>query len=1854
MAIIQRRTATIASLLIIVLWYCFCTQHSIEASNPKVVGVVSTIGTDQDNVKTLYDFGPDWNEGTYAYWGVFNGFQSGTIFFNGDTTPLLAGLNPSNYMCVVMYSSNKPSNEIVQKGCLYSSKQLDIFSATASAYGFYVTVRNLGSVVMAEQEFPPGTFITRLNLEAITVENGAKVVHSNATNYVAWSGMARLDFKEADFLVVVGNAQCSLSSQDTDKLIFEDSSELTLPHTCEMTSFAALYTATYDSMTLGKKQMIEQINQRSTFIKKVIKSSTTSFWVYGNFVDYTLFDNERRYGKQAPFFSYYEIDPSNTQPFTRKHSTYISSFQPTYSAEANDMKIIPADGQIEIYIVGYVEIPSSFLCCFLKIGTAEPYRARKLEIEGDVVFTGIDTNTNTQEVIVTGHFAGTIQIGSTKLTSSGGRDIVVAAFKRVTLDAVWAIKEGGSNDDYSYGIKNNNNEFISIFGKLGLNPKFDGKNVSVSVSTASNGFIAHLSDPNYCYGIASNTETVCNGHGQCQKDGSCLCSSGFGDQCEFPTCNEIHFNETNVCNGHGNCTDYDTCSCNDGWTGANCNIPVCFGVSEGESCSQHGSCISNNTCQCNNGWFGSNCSIHSCNGTSSQDEQNICNNGNGICVSADMCSCNQNWTGQFCEIPKCFGLNSSDISVCSSHGQCINANTCSCNKGWFGADCSIHSCNGTSSQDEQIVCTNGNGKCVSTDMCLCNQYWTGQFCEIPKCFGLPANDSNVCAGHGKCLSPDVCSCNPKWFGAKCNFPSCFGIPFYNSSVCSSHGQCITLDTCKCLDGYDGETCSSHSCFGFKSNNDSRACTNGQGKCTGANQCTCLESESGRAIGPQCETILCKAGVDMWLPQKDPKVCSQHGICKFNMSTVGCFCEEGYEGPICQYPICYGISSNSKKVCNGVGKCNAPNNCSCFDNDIDGHFVGTNCDKCKIPYSGINCTVIEKCNATLKCNSHGTCDDYGFCTCFQDETNGYWNGTNCNTCNDGFYGEDCMTQLSNVHFNNEGNGLLFQMTSPNHFTSLNVDCNNLLDSSSISSFGSNVVCRYSNKTSNDFIIELGTDNSIQVDQEILLNRNVFNRNKLGNDYQSFKIGNAENPIPPTILISQKTTYSSCENILLDASESYSTDGKQISYKWEIVSSNMMTLPNNNSSKLSITYDSINAGSHTFKLTTTSQSLKTSSSKQITFQKLNYATPVISIEGKSPEQIPPSITPANSPPSKLNKGTLLSVQSIVSSASNNIIREWTMNGQSIPSELTRNMRMQLSESDELILDTSSLTEGATYQISFKVTNVDSLLSASLNHSFVINKSPKPCDCQVSPLSGIAMTTIFTFNCPKCQNDQNSNTFEYGFIDDFSKSNFPLSKTEELYQKLPMPNSGNKLDLYVKVIDSLTGSSSITTKQVTISLPVVKSLAGIKKLTASWNQIATLAPVGDYQRSVFNTATISRTMNLLFKSISSKRDFCNGNGQFKDGKCVCNSGFTTSNCKWSTEDFEFIQSLIRDLLNDFMGSSQIMTTASESTNRNYITNLLFGLNSISQNSEYLSNQMVNSSLILLRDALVSVQSSTTFVLSRGDLVNLQNILNLQENLMDGEKLLETVELLGQVLLRNVLIGQIPFKFETNSYLTVLNKHFKNQMNGMKFESEMVNITLPWNISSLLKTNSIKSPIKYRWNIQKNTDTIAIANQPGKIISINSVVNSLQLDPSPQSYSKYLFDIEMKQYDSQAAYVCANIGSASLETDCSISIKNNQIATCECSSLGYNLVILEYKSIENHVSTSSSSNSNIIVKKPPTSNPLMWLLLLLVLIPLTALLIAVIVWFVVKKLGKDKNNTRNPYMQTQESSSTIELKHV
>ncbi|EFC46554.1 predicted protein [Naegleria gruberi] len=221
----------------------------------------------EDYMGELYDFYPDyWDEGQHGYWGIVNGFQSGTIFFNDNTTKLDT-LNPSsNFMCAVRYIvSNKPSNEIAAKDCLYSSKQLDIFSATASSFGIYVTVRNLG------RDYDS----VRLGLNPERLGSGVHVVHSIVDNFIAWRGLTNL---VDDTFIVVGNAQCSHSQQNTDRLTFADESLLILPPQCDMVPFAALFTSP-NSMTLRKRQVLQQGGTGGSFINKVVKSSASSFWI---------------------------------------------------------------------------------------------------------------------------------------------------------------------------------------------------------------------------------------------------------------------------------------------------------------------------------------------------------------------------------------------------------------------------------------------------------------------------------------------------------------------------------------------------------------------------------------------------------------------------------------------------------------------------------------------------------------------------------------------------------------------------------------------------------------------------------------------------------------------------------------------------------------------------------------------------------------------------------------------------------------------------------------------------------------------------------------------------------------------------------------------------------------------------------------------------------------------------------------------------------------------------------------------------------------------------------------------------------------------------------------------------------------------------------------------------------------------------------------------------------------------------------------------------------------------------------------------------------------------------------------
>jgi hypothetical protein len=105
-------------------------------------------------------------------------------------------------------------------------------------------------------------------------------------------------------------------------------------------------------------------------------------------------------------------------------------------------------------------------------------------------------------------------------------------------------------------------------------------------------------------------------------------------------------------------------------------------------------------------------------------------------------------------------------------------------------------------------------------------------------------------------------------------------------------------------------------------------------------------------------------------------------------------------------------------CN-FGLCNNryPYKCICFERASYGFWAGSDfggpCDKCKPGYYGDRC--MRQCpgGACQTCGGHGLCDDgregAGTCTCTNSTARGYWTGSSCNRCVDGFYGAQCVRQ-----------------------------------------------------------------------------------------------------------------------------------------------------------------------------------------------------------------------------------------------------------------------------------------------------------------------------------------------------------------------------------------------------------------------------------------------------------------------------------------------------------------------------------------------------------------------------------------------------------------------------------------------------------------------------------------------------------------------------------------------------------------------------------------------------------------------------------------------------------------------------
>eukprot|EP01064_Diplonema_japonicum_P022374 TRINITY_DN3209_c0_g5_i1.p1 TRINITY_DN3209_c0_g5~~TRINITY_DN3209_c0_g5_i1.p1 ORF type:complete len:3437 (+),score=632.31 TRINITY_DN3209_c0_g5_i1:58-10311(+) len=561
-------------------------------------------------------------------------------------------------------------------------------------------------------------------------------------------------------------------------------------------------------------------------------------------------------------------------------------------------------------------------------------------------------------------------------------------------------------------------------------------------------------------GVAGNGMCMCTVVNADPSD--CVtCTSGYtGSQCQLKC--------PDACNSRGTCADNSgilICTCDVGWGGDSCNIQC--PQTNGTICGGHGTCQPSGECNCSTNFVGIECT-ECVYGKTNQNCSQDCRamtlvankmmpcSGHGVCQLDNTCTCVAHYSGLDCDI-LCPGY-SGDPLPCSGHGICNLGGTCDCydddtNGHWDGTHCDQCIANSTrewvgSACDRECpnpmnsVCS-GHGTCVlqPNPYCLCDY----TFCQSQSCQGTCAAAcqdwewGQTCSpcpcskGDGVCdLNSGKCYCNSGKFGSDC------------SSTCNPpcvNGMCIdgpNGPACKCHTGYSGADCTG-TCGGVLPLDD--VCGRDPRKCTQPGSCDCgLFVTERKMTGPNCDiecdgdlgggsgcsghgtcgadgSCTCYAnwqgtGCGGCVPGKSAPGCT--GTC-VNGVTSGeiCSCSPGWAGDSCDVP-CNGTYVNNSCVCasgtwgsncslpcnpctHGTGDCNQlTGNCICKP-----FYAGDTCEKCIPGRKFVDGTCTEVC-----CSGHGECNANNACKCLESVTQGYWAGTICERCKEGYRGVEC--------------------------------------------------------------------------------------------------------------------------------------------------------------------------------------------------------------------------------------------------------------------------------------------------------------------------------------------------------------------------------------------------------------------------------------------------------------------------------------------------------------------------------------------------------------------------------------------------------------------------------------------------------------------------------------------------------------------------------------------------------------------------------------------------------------------------------------------------------------------------------
>ncbi|ETW08218.1 hypothetical protein, variant 1 [Aphanomyces invadans] len=372
-------------------------------------------------------------------------------------------------------------------------------------------------------------------------------------------------------------------------------------------------------------------------------------------------------------------------------------------------------------------------------------------------------------------------------------------------------------------------------------------------------------------GCVDTVRRGCFNNGTCVAPDECVCAAGWtGYDCSIPICESRCI--------HGVCTLPNRCTCDLGWTGDVCSVAICA-----QDCRNGGRCVAPDTCECTTwpsvwrdgrhnggtpifhlpdgspqltGWTGYDCNTPIC----TQAKRFVLNSIRDTPSFVAM-------RGALHKLP-CVHLRCPqyDIEVTSNDGTSFQSG---CAPGIpfpnpvFAGTLAEKQSNWDAYNDtattgrqsasalcrvlqwrqgefsHRLVRTNHPGADPGEGVCA--DGYTGFDCQIPLCrYTTPTGDVTGCQHNGICVSKDTCECiqtksvlhqkyplaprgNTGWAGSSCSMAICVQ-GFYDAQCygqarvghegcyrCANGGMCVAPDLCQCADGWTGYDCTEPVC-----------------------------------------------------------------------------------------------------------------------------------------------------------------------------------------------------------------------------------------------------------------------------------------------------------------------------------------------------------------------------------------------------------------------------------------------------------------------------------------------------------------------------------------------------------------------------------------------------------------------------------------------------------------------------------------------------------------------------------------------------------------------------------------------------------------------------------------------------------------------------------------------------------------------------------------------------------------------------------------------------------------------------------------------------------------------------------